>query len=40
MGVGGAGGRLEKVGLCVYIQLIHAVVQPKRTQHWKAVILQ
>ena len=39
-GHGGTGGRLEKAGLYVYIQLIHAVVQPNRTQHWKAVILQ
>lgn len=36
----GVGGRLKKVAIYVYIQLIHTVVQPKQTQHWKAVILQ
>ena len=34
------GGRLTREGIHVYLQLIHAVVQQKLTQHCKAIILQ
>ena len=37
---GGVGGRSEREGIYVYIQLIHFVVQQKLTQHCKATILQ
>ena len=37
---GGVGGRLQREGICVCIQLIHFVVQQKLTQHCKAIILQ
>ena len=36
----GVGGRLKREGIYLYIQLVHAVVQQKLTQHYKAVILQ
>ena len=36
---GGVGGRSEREGIYVYIQLIHFVVQQKLTQHCKATIL-
>ena len=38
--VGGVGGRLQREGIYVYIELIHFVVQQKLTQHCKAIILQ
>ena len=36
----GVGGRPEREGMYVHLQLIHFVVQQKLTQHCKAVILQ
>lgn len=36
----GVGGRLNREGTSVYIQLIHTVVQQELTQHCKAVIFQ
>ena len=36
----GVGERSKWEGLCVYIQLIHFIVQQKLTQHCKAIILQ
>ena len=38
--VSGVGGRLQREGIYVYIELIHFVVQQKLTQHCKAIILQ
>ena len=38
--VGGVGGRLQREGIYVYIELIHFVVQQKLTQHCKAITLQ
>ena len=38
--VRGVRGRPQRKETCVYLQLIHADVQEKWTQHWKAVILQ
>ena len=38
--VGGVGGRLQREGIYVYIELIHFVVQQKLTQHCKAIILE
>ena len=35
---GGVGGRLKREGLRVYVDLIHAVVQQKLTQHSKATM--
>ena len=35
----GVGGRLEKEGICVYLQPIH-VVQRKPVEHCKTTILQ
>ena len=35
----GIAGRLKSQGICVYIQLIHLVVQQKWTQPCKAIIL-
>ena len=32
--------RLEREGGCVYLQLIHIVLQQKLIQHCKAIILQ
>ena len=32
-------GRMQMEGISVYLQLMHAVVQKKLTQHWKAIIL-
>ena len=37
---GGVGGRLKRQGIHVYLWLIHFVVQQKRMQHGKAIILQ
>jgi len=37
---GVVGGRLKKEGICVYIELIHIVLQQKLAQHCKAIILQ
>ena len=37
---GGMGRRSKREGIYVYVQLIHAVVQQKLTQHCKALILQ
>ena len=37
---GGVGGRSQREGIYVYIQLIHFVVQQKITQHCKATISQ
>ena len=37
---GGVRGRLKREVVCIYIQLIHAVVQQNVTQHCKAIILQ
>ena len=34
------GGTFRKEGTCVYLWLIHIVVQQKPTQHCKAIILQ
>ena len=34
------GGRLMREWICIYLQLIHTVVQQKQTQHCKAIILQ
>jgi len=34
---GGLGGRFERKGIYVYIQLIHSVVQQKLTQHCKVI---
>ena len=39
MGVG-VGERFQREGMCVYLQLIHVIVQQKPTQHCKAIILQ
>ena len=39
-GWNGGGERLQREGIHVYIELIHGVVQPKLTQHCKAIILQ
>lgn len=40
-GVGlGEGGRSEREGMYVYLELIHAVVQQKQRQHCKAITLQ
>ena len=36
----GVRGRLEREGMCVYLQLIHIVLQQKLIQHCKAIILQ
>ena len=33
-------GRSKREGLCVYIELLHFIVQQKLTQHYKAIILQ
>ena len=38
--MGGTGGRLKREGICVYLQLIHVVVQQKLIQRHKAIILQ
>ena len=38
--VSGVGGRLQREGIYVYIELIHFVVQQELTQHCKAIILQ
>ena len=35
----GVGGRLGREGICVYLQLIHFVVQQKLTQACKAITL-
>ena len=41
IGVGGSwGGRLNREGKCVYLQLIYFIVQQRLTQHCKAIILQ
>ena len=37
---GGVGGRLQREGICISLQLIHVVVQQKLTQHGKALIVQ
>ena len=37
---GGVRGRLRREVICVYIQLIHSVVQQNVTQYCKAIILQ
>ena len=37
---GVVGGRLKRQGICVYLWLIHVVVQWKLTQHCGAIILQ
>ena len=37
---GWAGRENQEEGTCVYIQLIHAVVQQKLAQHFKAIIVQ
>ena len=37
---GEVGRRLEREAMYAYIQLIHAVVQQKLTQHCKATIVQ
>ena len=34
------GGRVKREGICVYILLIHVIVQQKLIQHYKAIILQ
>lgn len=36
---GGVGVRLMREGICIYIKLIHVVVQQKQT-HYKAITLQ
>ena len=36
----GVGGRFEREGIHVHLQLIHTAVQHKATQHCKAIILQ
>ena len=36
----GVGGTLKREGIYVYLGLIHAIVQQKLTQHFKAIILQ
>ena len=36
----GEGGRSEREGMYVYLELIHAVVQQKQRQHCKAVTFQ
>lgn len=36
----GREGRPKKEGIYGYLWLIHAVVQQKRTQHWKVITLQ
>ena len=36
----GVGGNLKREGIYVYLGLIHAIVQQKLTQHFKAIILQ
>ena len=36
----GVGWRFKREGICVYLWLIRVVVQPKPTQHCKAIILQ
>ena len=38
--MGQVGGSLKKEGIYVYLGLIHAIVQQKLTQHFKAIILQ
>ena len=42
MGGGGGetAGRIKREGICVYIWLIHFIVQQKPTQHGKATITQ
>jgi len=37
---GWEGERLKREGTYVYLELIHAVLQKKPTQHCKAIILQ
>ena len=34
---GGEGRQSKREGMCVYIQLIHFIVQQKLTQHYKAI---
>mgnify|MGYP007134366302 CR=1 FL=1 len=36
----GVGGRLQRKVICVYLQLIHIVVQQNLIEHCEAVILQ
>ena len=36
----GAGGRLKREGMYVYIELIQVVVQQKLTQHCKVIMFQ
>ena len=38
--MGGGGERLKREGIHVYTQLVHAVVQQKQIQHYKAIIFQ
>ena len=35
-----SGGRFQREGIYVYIELTHFIVQQKLTQHCKAIILQ
>jgi len=37
---GGMGKRLKKERICVYVQLIHVIIQQKLPQYYKAIILQ
>ena len=34
------GKEIRKVGMCVYVELIHFALQQKRTQHYKAARIQ
>ena len=36
----GVGGRLKRQEMCVYLRLIHVVVQQKLTQYCEAIVLQ
>ena len=37
---GWGGGRSQREGIYIYIELIHFIVQQELTQHCKAIILQ
>ena len=37
---GGVGEEFKREGICVYLELIHFIVQQKRSQHCKAILFQ
>ena len=37
---GGVGEESKREGICVYIELIHFIVQQKLSQHCKAILFQ